>query len=103
MNNALYNRTLPNPKPRKMYYQLSDEHKDVISVLSELYIQKAEAQGKQIGQHQRFDLYNYFANLYTEDQLDKKHKELYKNRSNYTAQERNIINANRYYDPFERY
>ena len=102
MTPAQYNRPLPNPKPRKLYSQLSDNQKEVVSLISELYIQRANARGEQIAQHQRFDLYNHFANLYTEEQLDKKHKELYKNRDNFTDKQRNLINDNRYYDPFER-
>ena len=78
MTQTQYNKPLRREQPRKMYFQLSKEHKEVISLLAELYIQRAEAKGRQIGPHQRFDLYNNFANLYTEDTLDKKYKELYK-------------------------
>ena len=102
MTPTQYNKPLRREQPRKMYFQLSKEHKEVISLLAELYIQRAEANGRQIGPHQRFDLYNNFANLYTEDTLDKKYKELYKNRSRFTEQQRNAVNANRYYDPFAR-
>lgn len=102
MTPTQYNKPLRREQPRKMYFQLSKEHKEVISLLAELYIQRAEAKGRQIGPHQRFDLYNNFANLYTEDTLDKKYKELYKNRSRFTEQQRNAINTNRYYDPFAR-
>lgn len=102
MTPTQYNKPLRREQPRKMYFQLSKEHKEVISLLAELYIQRAEAKGRQIGPHQRFDLYNNFANLYTEDTLDKKYKELYKNRSRFTEQQRNAVNANRYYDSFAR-
>ena len=93
MTPTQYNKPLRREQPRKMYFQLSKEHKEVISLLAELYIQRAEANGRQIGPHQRFDLYNT---------LDKKYKELYKNRSRFTEQQRNAVNANRYYDPFAR-
>ncbi len=101
MTPTQYNKPLHQERPRKMYYQLPQEHKEVVSLMAELYIQKALARGEKVEQYQKFDLYNYLSNKYSDADLDEKHKELSKNRQQYSEQQRYQIN-NSLYNPIGR-
>ena len=79
------------PRAKRLYFQLNDRHKEVVDIIAKLYIQRDEARGKKVENHHKFDLYNHLANYYSDEELDTKYQELYKNRKDFTSKEKNKI------------